>query len=62
MNELHHDWAIAVMYAVLELLPPETFGNVTKASLAFDLYQRLKDGIEAYDVQVGKRGVEPSVN
>jgi hypothetical protein len=64
MNELHHDWSIAAMHSILEILPPETFDKTTRASLAFDLYQRLKLALEAYDAQVGiqQRRVEPSRN
>src|SRR5207302_1210274 len=64
MERLHHDWAIAAMHSILEILPPETFGNSTKASVAFDIYQRLKYALEAYDAQLGmqRRRVEPSRN
>jgi hypothetical protein len=62
MEHLHHDWAIAVMHSVLEILPEETFQKTTKASLAFDLYQRLKIAAEAYDAQIGHFVIVPSDN
>lgn len=64
MQDLHHDWAIAAMHSILEVLPPETFDKTTRASVAFDLYQRLKFALEAYDAQLGtwQRRVEPSRN
>ncbi len=62
MEHLHHDWAIAAMHSVLEILPPETFEKTTKASLAFDLYQRLKLAAQAYDAQIGHIAIVPSDN
>jgi hypothetical protein len=64
MDRLRHDVAWAGMYSILEVLPPETFSKDTQASIAFDVYQRLKAMLEAYDVQVGMRQhrLKPSSN
>ena len=65
MSELHHDWAVAAMHSILEVLPPETFGSVTQASVAFDIYQRLRCVAEALEYELGmlqRRVIEPSRN
>jgi hypothetical protein len=64
MDPLHHDVAMAGLYSLIEILPPEAFVKATKAQLSFDIYQRLKALLEAYDVQVGVRAprMEPSEN
>lgn len=63
-NNLHHDVAMAGMYSVIEILPPETFAKETKDSVCFDIYYRLKGMLEAYDAQRGVQAinVEPSEN
>jgi len=64
MEHLREDVAMAGMHSILEILPPETFIKSTKASVAFDIYQRIKCVLEAYDVQLGMQQlkVEPSRN
>lgn len=64
MDSLHHDVAMAGLYSLLEILPAEAFAKETKAQIAFDLYQRLKAMLEAYDAQVGMRQprLDPSRN
>jgi len=64
MDRLRHDVAWAGMYSILEVLPPVIMEQTTRASLAFDLYQRLTALLEAYDAQIGKREhrLKPSRN
>lgn len=64
MNPLHHDMAMAGLYSLLEILPPEVFARETPAQIAFDVYQRLTAMLEAYDAQVGMRHsrLDPSTN
>jgi hypothetical protein len=60
MNDVRHDYAVAAMTMILEVIEEST--GVGKHQLAEHIQRIVLESIKAYEAEVGTWGCEPSDN